>query len=104
VGVNFQAVVKKIPSSVPRQSTGLRLSPGHGRGFLDLRKKVFFLLKCPRAVLPPADRVFVLCLEQVHKHFDGENRIELYIRNGNAWTEGNGRMAFQRLISIHQVY
>jgi hypothetical protein len=70
-GSEFQAVVKKIPSFVPRQSTGLRLSPGRGRshmgfdaavygwgrGFLDLREKVFFLLKCLGAVLPPAGRV-----------------------------------------------
>jgi hypothetical protein len=27
-------------------------------GFLDLREKVFFLLKCPGAVLPPAGQVF----------------------------------------------
>jgi hypothetical protein len=34
----FQAVVKKIPSSVPCQSTGLTPGPGRGRfgGFLDL--------------------------------------------------------------------
>jgi hypothetical protein len=29
-------------------------------GFLDLREKVFFLLKCPGAVLPPAGQVFFL--------------------------------------------
>jgi hypothetical protein len=30
VGANFQAGVKKIPSSVSRQSTGLRPGPGPG--------------------------------------------------------------------------
>ena len=57
VGANFQARVKKVPSSVPHQSTGLRSGPGRGRshmgygaavygwgrgsgGFLDLREKV----------------------------------------------------------------
>jgi hypothetical protein len=29
-------------------------------GFLDLREKVFFLAKCPVAVLPLADRVFIM--------------------------------------------
>jgi hypothetical protein len=72
-------VVKTIPSSVPRQSTGLRLSPGHGRshmgfdaavygwgrgsgGFLDLCEKVFFLIQCPGAVIPPppTGRVFYI--------------------------------------------
>jgi hypothetical protein len=33
-GSEFQVVVKNIPSSVPRQSTGLRLSPGRGRSHM----------------------------------------------------------------------
>ena len=33
-GTEFQASVKKIPSFVPRQSTGLRLSPGRGRSHM----------------------------------------------------------------------
>jgi hypothetical protein len=55
VGANFQAKVKRIPSSVPCQNTGL----GQGFGvFLDLREKVFFLMQCLGVVLPPAGRVF----------------------------------------------
>jgi len=82
VGANFQARVKKVPSSVPHQSTGLRSGPGRGRshmgygaavygwgrgsevnlhgfiGFLDLRENVFFLIQRLGVVLPPAGRVF----------------------------------------------
>jgi hypothetical protein len=41
VGANFQAMVKKIPSSVPRQSTGLRLSPGRGRSHMGFDAAVY---------------------------------------------------------------
>jgi hypothetical protein len=34
-------VVKKIPSSVPRQSTGLRLSPGRGRSHMGFDAAVY---------------------------------------------------------------
>jgi hypothetical protein len=60
VEANFQAVVKKIHSSVPCQSTSLRPGPSRGSshmgygaavygglgfgGFLDLGEKVFFLI------------------------------------------------------------
>jgi hypothetical protein len=77
-GREFQVVVKKIHSSVPRQSTGLRLSPGRGRshmgfdaavyewdrgsgGFLDLCENVSFLIQYSGAVLPPVGRVFINC-------------------------------------------
>jgi hypothetical protein len=70
-------VVKKIPSLVPRQSTGLKLGPGRGHshmgfdaavygwgrgsgGFLDLCEKVFFLIQYSGVVLPPAGRVFLI--------------------------------------------
>jgi hypothetical protein len=40
-GSEFQAVVKKIPSFVPRQSTGLRLSPGHDRSHMGFDAAVY---------------------------------------------------------------
>jgi hypothetical protein len=41
VGANFQVVVKKIPSSVPRQSTGLRLGPDRGRSHMGYGAAVY---------------------------------------------------------------
>jgi hypothetical protein len=40
-GSEFQAVVKKIPSYVLRQSTGLRLSPGRGRSHMGFDAAVY---------------------------------------------------------------
>jgi hypothetical protein len=40
-GSEFQAVLKKIPSSVPRQSTDLRLSPGRGRSHMGFDAAVY---------------------------------------------------------------
>ena len=94
---NFQAKVKKIPSSVPCQSTGLRPGPGrwsfsHGLrchcvwvgqgfgGFLDLREKVFFLIQCPGAVLPPAGRVFFFfCMFEEKKVYSQIQLNGLYL-------------------------
>jgi hypothetical protein len=40
-GSEFQVVVKKIPSYVPRQNTGLRLSPGRGRSHMGFDAVVY---------------------------------------------------------------
>jgi hypothetical protein len=40
-GSEFQSVVKQIPSFVPRQSTGLRLSPDHGRSHMGFDVAVY---------------------------------------------------------------
>ena len=70
-GSEFQAGVKKIPSSVLRQSTGLRNRPvltglrcrcvwvGQGfGGFLDLREKVLLLNAMPGVAFPPQVQFF----------------------------------------------
>jgi len=41
VGANFQARVKKVPSSVPHQSTGLRSGPGRGRSHMGYGAAVY---------------------------------------------------------------
>jgi hypothetical protein len=40
-GSEFQAVVNKIPSSIQRQSTGLRLGPGHSRSHIGFDVAVY---------------------------------------------------------------
>ncbi|TVU25054.1 hypothetical protein EJB05_27530, partial [Eragrostis curvula] len=48
-----RAVRAEAPGALPLSTRG----GGYG-GFLDLREKIFFLIKCPEAVIPPAGRVF----------------------------------------------
>jgi hypothetical protein len=70
-GSEFQTVFKKIPSSVPRQSSSGRgrshmgfdaavygVGQGFG-GFLDLCEKVFFLIQYSGAILPPQVKFFL---------------------------------------------
>jgi hypothetical protein len=75
-GSEFQVVVKKTPSSVPRQSKGLRLSPGRSRSHMGFDAVVYgwgrgsgvfstcvkkvFLIQYSGVVLPPQSSFFLI--------------------------------------------